>query len=261
LPDGTIILSTFTSLAFENPQVERYKPYREHAASLTKEVREQWLGNWVLPSHDHGKTWGPPSRTPVSTPHGPTALADGRLLLVRPGVYESRDQGTTWKQIATITQNPATWKSRYAFLSEQHAVEVSPGHIVALSRYAAGPDVELRQTESTDGGFTWTEPRPTGMQGYPAHVLRLANGWLLATYSRRIAPKGERACISKDGGKTWLTGGEVVLSNAVEQDAGDLGYPSSAQLPDGSIWSVYYQIEQTADGEYPSLMATHWRLR
>lgn len=261
LPDGTIVLSTFTSLAFDNPKIERYRPYRAHAASLTKEAREQWLGNWILLSHDDGKTWGAPRRTPVNTPHGPTALSDGRLLLVRPGVYESRDQGATWKQIAMIAQDPATWKSRYDFLSEQHAVEASPGHIVALSRYADKADVELRQMESADGGATWSAPRKTGMQGYPAHLLRLANGWLLATYSRRIPPLGERACVSRDGGKTWRTDEEIVLSNAVKQDPADLGYPSSVQLPDGSIWSVYYQIAKTEDGEYPCLMATHWKLR
>ena len=37
---------------------------------------------------------------------------------------------------------------------------------------------------------------------------------------------------------------------------GDLGYPASAQLPDGSIITVYYQSEN--HGEKPCLMATKW---
>ena len=260
MPDGTLILSTFSAVSFDNPKVERYKKYQAHAATISKEVRDQWVGNWVFQSHDHGKTWGPPRRTPVSTPHGPTALADGRLLLVRPLVCESKDQGTTWKQLVEI-QKPESWKSRYAFLSEQHAVQAANGHIIALSRYADKGDIEVRQMESADGGRTWTEPRKTGMHGYPTHVLRLANDWLLASYGRRIPPMGQRACVSKDHGKTWLTDKEIVLSNAVQQAAGDLGYPASAQMPDGSIWSVYYQVAKHADGEFPSLMATHWRLR
>ena len=261
--DGTLILSFFTSVAFANPKIDRYKPYREHAAKLSEDTRKRWLGNWLCKSTDNGKTWGPCSPCPVHTPHGPTVLDDGRLLYVRPTVYESRDQGDTWKQIARVRQDPETWKSRYAFLSEQHAVEVKPNHIVALSRYRqkGGSDIRLRQMESLDGGLSWSTPRPTGMPGYPAHLLRLDNGWLLASYGRRIAPMGERACISKDEGKTWDVHNEIVLSNAVPQNSGDLGYPSSVQLPDGSIWTVYYQIEREEDGEYPSLMATHWKLK
>ena len=72
---------------------------------------------------------------------------------------------------------------------------------------------------------------------------------------------GQRACISTDNGETWLVDEEIVLSNAVPQGAGELGYPATAQLPDGSLWTVYYQVEKHEHGEYPSLMATHWRLR
>lgn len=71
---------------------------------------------------------------------------------------------------------------------------------------------------------------------------------------------GERACISKDNGRTWLIDQEIILSNAVTQDPADLGYPCSAQMADGSIWTVYYQIAKESDGEFPSLMATHWRI-
>ncbi len=260
LPDGKLLVAFNTSLAFDNPKVERYKPYQAHAASLSQEVRDQWKGVWTTLSTDQGRTWGPPRQTPAATPHGPTALSDGRLLYVRGGVCESSDQGATWKEIARIAEDKQTWNSRYAFLSEQHAVQAADGRIVALSRYKDKADIELRQTESSDGGKTWTKPAKTGMPGYPAHLLRLDNDWLLAVYGRRIPPMGERACISKDNGKTWLVDQEIILSNAVKQGAGDLGYPCSAQASDGSIWTVYYQVEKESDGEYPCLMATHWRV-
>ncbi len=262
LPDGTIIVTTNASLAFEDPKIERYKIYKSHSATLSKAVREQWLGNWIIRSNDNGLTWSKPDRAPINTPHGATVLADGRLIYVRPSISDSKDQGRTWKEIATVKRDPKTWRSRYAFLSEQHAVETQDGKILALSRYRSkdGEDNFLRQMESTDGGKTWTDPTPTKMLGYPAHLLKLKNGWLLATYSRRVKPMGERACLSKDNGKTWLTDQEIVLSNAVPQEAGDLGYPSSVQLPDGSICTVYYQVEKSEQGPYPSIMGTHWRI-
>lgn len=265
LADGSLLLYFTAVMSYDDPTVERYKPYQEHAASITKETRDQWAGHWTRISHDHGKTWGPYRRSPTGTPHGPTALADGGILFVRPSVYRSDDAGGTWETIAQIPRDPATWRSRYAFLSEQHALETKSGKIIALSRYASqkgdAPDNELRLIESQDGGHTWTQPRKTGMVGYPAHLLELDNGWILASYGRRIPPMGQRACLSKDEGKTWLVNEEILLSNACPQGAGDLGYPSSAQLPDGTIWTVYYQVEKTEDGEYPALMGTHWKLK
>lgn len=263
LPDGTLVLAFTTSLAFDDPKIERYKPYREHAASLSPEIRKQWLGTWIRTSQDHGKTWSSFMKAPTTTPHGPTALRNGSLIYVRPSVFTSPNQGQSWRQLATIIRDPATWQSRYAFLSEQNAVEAADGRIIALSRYAnkkgRPQDNYLRQIESSDQGKTWNSPQPTKMVGYPAHILRLQNDWLVAVYSRRIAPMGERSCISRDGGKTWDTDREIILSNAVPQDAGDLGYPSSAQLSDGSIWTVYYQVEKSENGHYPCLMATQWK--
>jgi hypothetical protein len=40
---------------------------------------------------------------------------------------------------------------------------------------------------------------------------------------------------------------------------GDIGYPASAELPDGSILTVFYQPE--AEGEKPCLMGTKWRVK
>jgi hypothetical protein len=48
---------------------------------------------------------------------------------------------------------------------------------------------------------------------------------------------------------------EITLRTAPN---GDLGYPSSVQLDDGSVLTVYYQIAQP--GEKTSLLSTHWKL-
>jgi len=83
----------------------------------------------------------------------------------------------------------------------------------------------------------------------------LDNGWLLVVYGVRHKPYGARACISRDGGKTWDIEHEITLSPAMN---GDLGYPASVQLDDGSILTLYYQMDKP--GEKTCLMSTHWRL-
>jgi len=119
----------------------------------------------------------------------------------------------------------------------------------------------LRQSESTDGGRTWTVTHKTPIWGYPPHLIQLKNGWLLVVYGVRKKPYSERACISKDGGKTWDVAHEIMLTHAIIEHGrtGDLGYPASVQLKDGSIWTVYYEVAHP--GEKPSLMGTHWRLK
>lgn len=113
----------------------------------------------------------------------------------------------------------------------------------------------MRQAESVDGGVTWTTTHKTPIWGYPPHLQLLDNGWLLVVYGVRHKPYGARACISRDGGKTWDIEHEITLSPAMN---GDLGYPASVQLDDGSILTLYYQMDKP--GEKTCLMSTHWRL-
>ncbi len=54
-----------------------------------------------------------------------------------------------------------------------------------------------------------------------------SSGALLCTYGYRKHPYGQRAMMSRDGGPD-----------------SDLGYPSSVELADGSVFTVYYQKER-----------------
>jgi hypothetical protein len=141
-------------------------------------------------------------------------------------------------------------------------VEAAPGKLLAMARYEEKPRPRDRASSvlwrfvSEDGGRTWTEPRPTEIVGKPPHLVRLRDGRILVTYGYRHEPYGQRACLSPDGGETWDYGNEIVLRD--DAPSGDLGYPASAQLDDGSILTVYYQQERA--GEKTCLMATHWRL-
>lgn len=48
-----------------------------------------------------------------------------------------------------------------------------------------------------------------------------------------------RAMFSKDGGKTWDTDNDIYI-NGVDRD---MGYPSTVELKDGSLLTVFYAHE------------------
>jgi hypothetical protein len=82
------------------------------------------------------------------------------------------------------------------------------------------------------------------------------NGKIINVYGRRFDAFGEYACISDDQGRTWDVANEIKLAGHF---SGDLGYPASTELPDGSILTIYYQAEKK--GEKTSLMGTKWRVK
>ncbi|MBR0057065.1 MAG: exo-alpha-sialidase [Kiritimatiellae bacterium] len=280
LDDGTLLLSWFTSVAYRarirdrdrlDPASRQYQWSLHDAKIPTALVKEQ-LGAFTRRSIDGGRTWEPPVRTPCSAPHGPIQLRDGRLLYVGksgdadqadlgPGVgkvvAESRDGGRSWRVIGEVPFPEGETVLR--MYHEPHAVEADDGRIVAQIRHECpwmpdGPR-ESVQTESADGGRTWTMPRPVGIGGFPPHLLRLSDGTLLSTYAKRTGELGEYACLSDDGGRTWDIANEIKLAGHWSDD---IGYPSSVQLPGGNILTAYYQSER--EGEPPCLMSTLWRI-
>lgn len=251
---GTLLVSWFTSTYFEQPGIFRHS-WQQHADKIGPETRKQWLGHWVRRSEDNGQTWSDPSRTVATAPHGPIQLRDGRLVYVGAGdgvvVEQSKDDGISWQQIAKVPCPP------FVYAQEPHVVECSNGRLVAMFRNEH-PDPSQRylgQAESDDGGRTWTTIHATAIWGYPPHLSRLSDGRLLLVYGHRRPPYGQRACLSADNGQTWDTKHAIALVDAPD---GDLGYPASVQLDDGTILTTYYQKERP--GEKPCLMGTHWRL-
>jgi len=264
---GTLVVSWFTSdAAILDEKETRFRGaadrYARHAEKVTAEIRSQWLGHWVRRSEDNGKTWQAPIRTIGSAPHGPIALRDGRLLYIGNGEWQGRktmtieqsaDDGRTWTVIADIPKP----EGMNAGLGEPHMVELASGKLIALVRHEPKDhQCFLLQSESLDGGKTWSALHSTGLWGYPPHAIQLKNGWLVVVYGYRREPYGERAAISRDEGKTWDVENPISLVGA---PGPDLGYPSSVQLDDGSILTVYYQSDKV--GEPTFLMSTHWRLK
>ncbi|MGI6048827.1 MAG: sialidase family protein [Petrimonas sp.] len=256
---GTLLISWFTSLAYANPARKWiYQKYARVAEKIPEELKKHWLGNWTTRSEDGGKTWLTPTRTIGTAPHGPIQLRDGRLLFVGNGlggivVEESKDDGISWQLISKIPFPNETDTG----ITEPHLVELKSGKIIAMFRNEPKDRSRcfLLQSDSYDGGKTWTPMRLTNIWGYPPHLLELKNGWVLVVYGHRREPFSEKACISRDEGKTWDIENEIILSEAFN---GDLGYPASIQFDDGSILTVYYQQEK--EGEPTSLFTTHWKI-
>ena len=73
-------------------------------------------------------------------------------------------------------------------------------------------------------------------------------------YGYRRAPHGNRARVSADHGRTW--GDEFVIS--ADGMNGDLGYPSTVELADGTLLTVWY--ETMATPKLAVLRQAKWRL-
>lgn len=222
-------------------------------------------GSFVRVSEDGGFTWGSTVKLPVSAPHGPIRRKDGSLLYVgkemwthdrsEPDVIiamESRDDGMTWTEVGRVPL-PADEGISWNHLHEPHAVELDDGKLIGVIRteYTYGT---IYQTESTDGGSTWSVPVPVGVHGLPPHIIKHSCGALIMTFGRREQPYGERAVVSRDGGETWED--EYILRD--DAPSPDLGYPCTVELPDTSLLTVYYQI--AAGDDFPSIQFTIWTL-
>lgn len=256
---GTLLVSFFTSLAYEarlakgelesaagSPDwpPERLQRWQAAHRRLSAEQREALLGTWVIRSTDGGLTWSSRYDALVSSPHGPIQLADGRLLYPgrtmwkeeeRVGVCESTDDGQSWHWLADIAPRNGDEISNY---HELHGVETTDGRIlVQIRNHNENNYRETLQCESSDGGRSWSEPRAIGVWGLPSHLLRLHDGRLLMTYGYRRAPFGNQARLSTDQGRTWSE--PLTLSGS--DFRGDLGYPSTAELDDGTLLSVWYE--------------------
>jgi hypothetical protein len=276
---GTLLVSTFTSLAYESHfkekitytewtsnswgtkamPPEQWSKWNTVHARLTDAERKADQGEWVIRSTDGGRSWSARIPTIVNSPHGPIQLADGRLLYAgkqlwtdsrKIGVCESKDDGLTWQWLTDI---PIRTGDKNAY-HELHAVEAANGTIIAhIRNHNEVNKYWTLQTESSDGGKTWSEPHAV-CYGLPSHLLRLRDDRLLMSYGYRRAPYGNRARLSTDHGKSWSD--ELILSE--DGTSGDLGYPSTVELADGTLLTVWY--EATAEQKLATLRQAKWRI-
>ena len=268
---GTLLATTFTSNAYDErilaKDAQKNWPEERRARWLAAHNRvpaadrKSELGTWMIRSTDGGVTWSPRYDSLVNSPHGPVNLKDGRVLYAGKGLYkegswiglcESKDEGQTWKRLAQISTRKGDDPKNY---HELHAVEAANGTLIVQIRNHNSKNAgETLQSESKDGGKTWSEPHAIGVWGLPSHLLRLKDGRLLMSYGHRRKPYGNQARLSDDHGKTWSD--PVIVSG--DGAGGDLGYPSTVQLDDGSLVTVWY--EKLAKSSYAVLRQAQWTL-
>ncbi len=267
----TMLVSWFSHPA--EVYLTQYKDYINNAwkgsvsvLSMYNTIPEEHCkgGSFIRVSHDGGFSWGKTVKVPVSAPHGPILKNDGTILYLGKEHYsageeiagvisawQSSDKGITWNKLGVVDIPEGTEIDNF---HEPHAVQLSDGRILGMIRaqdMKTAPTFTIYKTYSNDSGKTWSQCKPMGISGSPPHLLKHSSGALILTYARREAPCSERAIVSYDGGESWSD--ELVLSTA---KSSDIGYPSSVELSDGSILTVYYQ--QYENDDFPSLLYTKW---
>ena len=260
--------------------------WRARRDQIDEHIHLSRIGCWAVRSTDDGRSWSKPVRTPVLNAHGPCQLDDGRILYpgkvglvdaigmeLTPfpeslpfGVAESDDDGQSWRMLCDIPR-PEGGK-----FTEPHAVQAADGRILMHIRYEvertpeeirADPEQQIAdrarrfvwQTESFDGGRTWSAPAETSIFGYPSHLLLLNDGRLLTSYSHRLEPISIQLRISDDHGASWS---DAAIMHHNPECTGDMGYPSTVQLDDGWLLTMWYE---RLKGETRAVLKTaRWRL-
>ncbi len=265
----TLDVSIFLDQMKREKSAEAFAEIERTLKAYTPDVVGKARGSWTMVSRDGGKSWDQPVRCPVSTPHGPIRLKDGRLLYLGKQFHEdmdrpfgqlavavSQDMGQSWAEIATVSIPDGYSIDQF---HEPHVLELKDGTLLGTIRYhypeGEGGNMDVFQTVSTDEGLSWSEPFNLRVQGSPPHLLRHSCAAIVMSYGYRHPGYGQRARISYDEGKTW--GEELVLRDDGED--GDLGYPCSVELENGDIFTVYYQ--KYGQDEQASILWTRWSLK
>jgi hypothetical protein len=188
-------------------------------------------------------------------------LATGELLMAVYGhlhgdtrhsnhVLRSSDGGLTWRYGAQIARD-RDQREDY----NETSLLVSGSRVVAVFR---SEDGRLRQSESANGGASWSAARTLDVWGIPPHLLRLRDGRVLLSRGYRKDRMGVRYALSRDDARTWDPEVEGVLY--AEASSTDCGYPSTVQLEDGSLLTVYYGSREVEGKEQVTVHAVRFRL-
>ena len=258
LSDGTLIVNYFTWRCGNEQEVPT-----EHAYVRTLDgIHYAWTtGTHTMRSSDGGSSWENPVTVPSPTGDDTLVsdpiieLPDGQLMIPLyasyPGemdhvlVMRSQDGGRSWGEPTTVIRDLLGQMD----FNEPSLLYLPSGKLICMMRAHRAREQEygyfLYQSDSDDLGQTWSPVRRTLIWGHPPHLLRLQSGNILCVYGYRRPPYGVRACLSHDDGQTWDLENELILR--CDGIDADVGYPTSIQLADGRIFTVWYLTEPPHD--------------
>lgn len=272
--ESGLILTSFNNTVEFQRKSGQGGTYRDaYLDRVTPEAEAAALGATFRVSFDCGTTWGPLYHSPITSPHGPTVLADGTILWVGRTFSRNNAFRIDVDCVMAYAVDPVTGEMTFRgriedvfdgetkLLScEPHAIQMPDGRIICHIR-VQGSTAERKtftvyQSESADGGYTWSTPVMLLDRegGSPPHLLRLSDGTTISTYARRKDDYGIRVMLSRDDCRTWETE-HILVRNDVTPD---LGYPATVELQDGCLLTVYYA--HPAKGAPAIILQQKWRI-
>ena len=273
---GVVVTSFNNTVDFQRvqrrPDGDIQLPYRNaYLDMVTNEEENEALGATFRISCDFGVTFGEIHKSPITSPHGPLELQDGSILWVG-RTFSGRDAKMDDDKIKAYSLNPSDGSMEYVgeienvtmggikpLSCEPHTAQLADGTLlchIRVQNYSPEKKVfTVFQSESHDFGETWTKPVQLleDMGGAPPHLFIHSSGTLVCTYGYRLEPFGIKAMFSKDCGKSWNTGYDLYVNGVLE----DIGYPSTVELKDGSMLTVFYA--HRTKNEPAIIMGQKWR--
>lgn len=282
--NGTLIVSTFSSRAFENiykntgtdcllPRKQSFsenlitsacvniKKWDEQIDKIKKSHPVPEVGSYLVRSVDGGKSWGEKIKVPINAPHGPVNLLNGDLIYAgktyptganpKIKIYSSSDDGLTWDGGYSIGVRVGDKASLYF---EPYIVQcVNENLVLHLRNSNVVNNNEILQSVSSNNGKTWSVPQSIGSIGFPPHLIRTKKDSLLLTYARRSNPQEIVARESFDCGKNWSD--EIVIYSV--KNSTDFGYPSTVEIKPGLYATAWYAANK--DASRSELLIIKWR--
>ena len=229
--------------------------------------------SWSVTSRDSGRTWGPLEPLPgklrkatfvrnrIDTPDGRILIAFQHYLTDGPtdprnGVMISEDGGQTFSIHGDIR---ISQDDDYRGFAENTIVQLADGRIVMLIRADKLGGVLFR-SDSTDGGLTWSEARPTDIPnpGSKATLYSLGDDRVALVHNPNPNYRSPLALwVSFDGMATW--GYRRILDDNPPERKSQRGGRNGLNYPDGFVdpsgrflhfaydrWrsqAIYYRVE------------------